>query len=190
MTSIKDIRDTEKIVPSTLDSEPSDASIYNIIEILEGKLDDRQIKAIKKIGHTIITTGLPLDEALLLARVGREEFEDWCRYLPEIKTYIKLKQTEYKFELLKVINGKIKDSGDTKLATWILEKNFSEDYDSSFKREMVKMNQNREDDVLDVVMAFVRRSNSKSVPVNPENGNAKEAVKTGDNVYSVEDILS
>lgn len=163
--------------------------ITQLIELLEEKLTDYQIKIIKAIGHTISSTGLPLEEACLLARISKFELEEWSKWVPEIKTYVRLKQVEYKFSLLKIINNQAKENADVKMATWLLEKNFAEEFDTSYKRELAKLNQTQEDDVLDVVMAFVRKNQSKTVPIDPANGEPL-VVHDVQEEKSLKDILS
>ena len=100
-------------------SDPNPTSLANLIQRLEEKLDSKQIAIVKELGHSIGTTGMNLDDSCLLARITREELDNLCFLVPEVKIYLKLKQTEYKQKLLAVISDQALQNGDVKMSMWL-----------------------------------------------------------------------
>ena len=180
---------SDKQLPKALVAVKPDEirSVGSLLSNIEAKLTPRQLKAIKEIGNAIGNVGLSLDDALLRSLVSREELDKLILYVPELKDYLRLQQVEYKYKLLNIISSQAVEKADVKMASWLLEKQFSEEYDSSVKKELQKHNRDTEGDMIEMAMTFVRRSNANATPVNHDAGNAKEheVVK----IYDIENIV-
>ena len=155
-------------LPAIIERIDSDSapSLANVFTTLESKLSPKQLNAVKEICHAIGEVGLSLDDASLRARISREELDTLTLHVPEIKTAIRLKQVEYKYKLLQVVTRQATESGDVKMAMWLLEKQFSEDFDSSVKSKLAQMGNNTGDDILEMAFSVVRKASSQTVPVN------------------------
>ena len=170
------------LLPRNIEKSPVSASLSNLLSVIEQKLTPKQLSAVQEIGLAIGKVGLTLDDACLRSRVTKEELDNWMLYCPEVKTYLRIKQVEYKYKLLDVVTKQATDNADVKIAMWLLEKNFAEEYDSSLKKDIAKMNRESSEDVVEMAFAFVRRSNSAAMPVKEISGKGedREAVKIHD----------
>lgn len=153
--------------------------------------DPRSLRAIQSIGLNVRETGMPVSESALLARLSEPELAALVEKCPLLTTYFELQRLKYKRALLKVINDNATINKDIKLAQYLLEKNFSEEFDSSLKREREKNKPKVEDsdDVMSKLVSFVRDSALAS-PVNE--GNTNVVVKkndTGDDVLELAHLV-
>jgi hypothetical protein len=71
---------------------------------------------------------------------------------------------------------------------WLLEKHYGNEYDSSLKKDLAKMNNNAQEDVVEMAFAFVRRASSTKMPVNEEAG--KEEKRDGVKIYDLQSDLA
>jgi len=158
----------------------------NLFLTLEKSLTPRQLKAIKSIGHSI-GVGLSLDDAILRSMLPKEELDNMILYVPVIKDYFRLQQVEYKYKLLNIVSSQAVEKADSKVASWLLEKQFSEEFDTSLKKEIAKHDRGSEEDAFDMAIAFIRRSNTTASPVNVQIGEAKqhEQVK----IYEIDGLV-
>jgi hypothetical protein len=181
--------DTQQLPRAILNApELETSSLSNLLTIIESKLSLTQLKSVQEIGLAIGTVGLSLDDACLRSRVTKEELDNWILYCPELKTYLNLKQVEYKYKLLDVVTKHATTNGDVKIAMWLLEKHYGNEYDSSLKKDIAKMNRENSDDVVEMAFAFVRRTSNADMPVNKNAGNEekREIVK----IHDMSEVLS
>lgn len=189
----KQVKDFSKKVdtpqlPKAIVNAPDSPSLSNLLTIIEKKLTPHQLKSVQEIGLAIGTVGLSLDDACLRSRVTKEELDNWIIYCPELRTYLNLKQVEYKYKLLDVVTRHATEHGDVKIAMWLLEKHYGDEYDSSLKKDLAKMNHNTGDDVVEMAFAFVRRQSSNSMPVNLLAGEKED--REGVKIYDLEKDLA
>lgn len=177
----------EKTLPGFINKAPVSSSLANLLTVIEKKLTNKQLSAIQEIGLAIGNVGLSLDDACLRSRVTKEELDNWIIYCPEIKTYLRIKQVEYKHKLLDVVTRQATENGDVKIAMWLLEKHYAEEYDSSMKKDIAKMNRENTDDVVEMAFAFVRRSNA-AMPISEKagEGEKRDAVK----IHDISEVIS
>lgn len=152
--------------------------LHDVIDILEKTLTPRRLEIVKKIGFSIQNTGITLVDACILARIEKDEIDEWTEYCPAIKTYFLLKRMEYKYKLLEIVNAQAKEQKDVKMAMWLLEQHFAEDYDSSVKKEMEKYRRSGEEDVMEMAIAFIRKTGSHATPVNTDQQKHADATPT------------
>lgn len=162
-------------------------SVANMLSTIEVKLTPRQLKAIKEIGTAIGNVGLSLDDACLRSLITKEELDNLILYVPEVKDFLRLQQVEYKHKLLNIISNQAVQNGDVKMAMWLLEKQFSEEYDSSIKKDIQRQGRGEDGDIMEMALTFVRRDNANSVPINDQagNGRAHEIVK----IYEIDEVI-
>lgn len=90
------------------------------------------IKLKGKVVLDCIANGLTIEDALTLAELSEEEFNNYRSTNPRFSQLVERKKVEYKQILMTPITTAIKD-GDSKLATWMLERKFNEEYSSKRK---------------------------------------------------------
>jgi hypothetical protein len=169
-------------------SEAETLSLSNLLVTIESKITPRELKMVQEIGLAIGTVGMNLSDACLKNRITKAELDTLIIYCPEIQTYLQLKQVEYKYKLLQVVTNHATQSGDVKIAMWLLEKHYGDEYDSSLKKDIAKMNRdNPGDDVVEMAFAFVRRQNSNSMPVNQSIGDAED--RSVAKIISIDEVI-
>lgn len=175
-------------LPKAIANAPDSSSLANLLTVIEKKLTPHQLKSVQEIGLAIGTVGLSLDDACLRSRVTKEELDNWMVYCPELRTYLNLKQVEYKYKLLDVVTRHATEQGDVKIAMWLLEKHYGNEYDSSLKKDLAKMNRNDGDDVVEMAFAFVRRQSTNTMPVHLHAGEKED--RDGVKIYDLEKDLA
>lgn len=181
--------DKKQLTPRIMSQSQNDTvPLSQLFSVLEKKLSPKQLSDIQEIGLAIGSVGLSLEDACLRSRVSKEELDNLIIYVPEIATYLRLKKVEYKYKLLSTVTKHATDNGDVKIAMWLLEKNYADEYDSSVKKDLARMDRQNQGDVVEMAFAFIRRQNSNSMPVNEASGKAEDrsAIKG----LSMDEILS
>lgn len=117
-----------------------DTSPKNLISIITEKLADRPLllSGIQKIALTIEKSGMSLEDCTLLARMTSQELADLSAEVPEIPLYFRLKRVQYKEKLLEVLHVQATTNKDVKIAMYLLEANFSDEYDPATKKAVAK----------------------------------------------------
>lgn len=153
-----------------MEGTPLTQLVSNIKETLKDK--PASLRAVQLIGLNIQKTGMPINESALLARLSESDLADLTAICPTITTYFELKRLQYKRELLRVVNDQATINKDIKIAQYLLEKNFADEYDSSIKRDKEKNKPKLEDsdDVMLKLVSFVRDS-ALSSPIDEANTN-------------------
>lgn len=142
-------------------------------------------KALKKIAYYTAQVGLPLDEACTLVDLDFEEFQEARKMEPLIDKIIRMKELQYKKDMLHVVVQKAR-SGDEKLAQWLLEKKYPEEYGQKKKQT------DDSGDILFEAIRFIRRNSDQNPLVQPAGG-IPVIVKKSENkllTERIDDILS
>lgn len=156
----------KSINPNTLET----GTVSKIHTALERKLSKAQLQAVKRLGHAIGKVGFSLSDALLHSDLSEPDYNEMCTQAPELRVYVKTKQLEYKYSLLDIVKKQAIESGDSRMAMWLLERQFAEEYDSAIKKDLNKMKVNDAPDVMELAIAFIRRSSSNTMPVQQSAG--------------------
>ena len=144
-----------------------DTKRRELVSVICDRLKDNPIllACVQLMAETIETTGLSETEAAMLARLSTIELEELYKEIPEIREFLKLKRLEHKKSLLKVLFDHATINKDIKISQYLLEKNFSEDFDSSIKKETLKHKKPEEaNDVLQQLFSLVQ-STAPNSPV-------------------------
>ena len=138
----------------------ADTPVNNLITTITKKLATRPVmfEAVKKIALTIESTGMSLEDCALLARMTAQELAALSDEIPEIPLYFRLKRVQYKEALLKVLHAQATEVKDVKIAMYLLETNFSEEYDPATKKEAAKRRTKDDGSDLQKLMKLVRTS--------------------------------
>lgn len=174
-------------LPPRVQNSSDSVPLSQLISVLEKKLTPKQLLEVKEIGLAIGSVGLSLEDACLRSRVNREDLDNLMIHIPEIATYLKLKKVEYKYKLLQTVTKQATENGDVKIAMWLLEKHYADEYDSSTRKDLAKMGRENQGDMVEMAFAYIRRQNSNTMPVNENAGNAEDrsAVKS----FTMDEIL-
>jgi hypothetical protein len=139
------------------------------------------LRAVQHIGLNIKKTGMPVPESALLARLSESDLAEVVQICPEVSVYFEIKRLQYKRELLRVVNDQATINKDIKMAQYLLEKNFSDEFDSSIKREKEKTKAPKVEDPMEKLMEHLR-SEAPASPVDesvhkkPDNTEEQDAV--------------
>ncbi len=136
------------------------------------KLSPTMVKVLKKIAYYTAKVGLPLNEACLLVNIDINQLQEEMKLEPLIEKIIKIKELEYKKDLLHTISQKAR-SGDDKLAQWLLSKKYPEEYGDT-----KKMPQGGDSDIIFEAIQFIRRNGDANPLVSEASGRALIVKKT------------
>lgn len=112
------------------------------------KLPQETILVLKKIVYYTAKIGLSLQEACVLSNIDYERFMQESKVEPLIGKIIKMKELEFKKDMIGILTKKARE-GDDKLAQWLLEKKFPDEYSD-------KKKSGNNDDVLFEALRFIR----------------------------------
>lgn len=162
-----------------------DLSSESLETLAREKLTPQSIKALKKIAYYTAKVGLTLPEACMLSDVDYEKFQEEMKLEPLIGKIIKMKELEFKKDMLHTISNKAR-GGDDKLAAWLLERRYPEEYGAK------KVNPNApSDDPFLLAMEFIRKNGDSNPLVSETSGRAIIIKKQGSSevVEKIGDIL-
>ena len=184
------VKTKEKIPPppppteTEIEADKLELSSLSLEAQAEEKLSSSTIKILKKIAYYTVKVGLPLNEACALVDIDYEKFCEQMKLEPIIGKVIRMKELEYKKDMLHVLTQKAR-SGDEKLAQWLLERKYPDEYGDK------KRPQGDGDDIIFEAIQFIRRHGDNSPLVTEEAGKAL-IVKRGTSkglVERADDIL-
>lgn len=169
-------------------------SLRLLTETIEAHTTDEQLRVIKEIGLTIYETGLPLHDAALIARIEMGELDMWIKDCPAIKTYFDIRTLEYKRDLLKIVNEEAREKGDVKQAAWLLETHFATEYNPVIKKELEKIRQADQTDVLAIAIARIRQAPASAISAtptiqHPDSTTQRPELPAGTPSYTVSEVL-
>jgi hypothetical protein len=98
-----------------------------MISFLNETLDPVTYHKFKVICHHISKSGLSEEESCILANYPKAKLYNLKQEYPLIADFLSKKQLEYKAALMRSIAAKA-TQGDDKLAMWLLERNFPEEF--------------------------------------------------------------
>lgn len=102
--------------------------MYNIyMEKSEDELKEKAKKIVKYIDD-----GLSENDAILFAGLSQIEYSDMIKRVPIIKDLVNKAIVGYKHKLIKTVS-ETAGQGDSKMAQWLLEKKFGEEYNQKVK---------------------------------------------------------
>lgn len=134
---------------------------------IEKNYDERFVKLIKRLAYYLSKVGLPFEEACQILDVEPLEFEAKIENDPLLVRLMKLKELEYKKDLLATISSRARQ-GDDKLAMWLLEKRFPEEFN---KRKGGEGPGSSTDDMT-TVLEFIQETSDKNPLVTITKGRA------------------
>ena len=109
----------------------------NLIELIEGKATEAQLRSIKEITK-IMHEGTMLKDALILCRLNQAIWDKWLEDIPEIDQLIVIQRLEYKQKLMRVLNNQAIEKHDFKLALQLLVSAFPQEFNPAIQKEQAK----------------------------------------------------
>lgn len=92
-------------------------------------LTEKDMSTLRVIAKAIGKDGMTVEEACQLSNVPHERFKRLCIEHPVVQRIISLKELEYKQSILRSLSSKAR-SGDDKIAQWLLERRYPEEFGS------------------------------------------------------------
>jgi len=128
--------------------------------------DPSIITALKKITYYVSQVGFSIEEACTLSNVEFEKFKLLMDTEPLVKRVIRIKELEYKKGLMHTVSVRA-SGGDDKLAQWLLERRFPEEFANSKKGQGPT-----EKDILFEAIEFIQKSGDRSPLIRETSGRA------------------
>ncbi len=125
-------------------------------------LSENQVKLLQMIAVSIGQDGMTVQEACQLVNINYEEFKEQALKFPVIQKVISLKELEYKRSLMKALSKRAR-AGDDKVASWILETRYPDEFGKKKSGDADKGA-----DLLGQAVAFIQ-----------ENGDSDSLITTG-----------
>lgn len=151
-----------------IESQELELTSQSLEEQARKKLTPSQLRNIKKIAYYIAKVGLPLEEACMLVDIDAQQFEEDMKLEPLLGKIIRIKTLEYKKDLMFTLSQRAR-SGDDKLAAWLLERRYPEEF-SDRKRKGPGDDSGK--DIIFEAIRFIRRNGSNDPMVIPSSGDA------------------
>lgn len=120
---------TEAITDQKLIDEAVAENVTDFETKLSNNYDESQIKQFRTIG-AFIMQGMDIEEACVLSRIDPRMFASMASVDPAIRTFIAFKQVSYKAKLMRVVSSRAIDGMNEKLAGWILERRYRDEWGS------------------------------------------------------------
>jgi hypothetical protein len=162
----------EKVAPAPpptetqIETDKLELSSASLEAQAQEKLSSDTIRILKKIAYYTAKVGLPLNEACTLVDVDYEKFMEQMKLEPLLEKIIKLKELEYKKDMLHVLTQKAR-GGDEKLAQWLLERKYPQEYG-----DKKKSSGEGTDDIMFEAIRFIRKHGDNQPLVSLEGGQA------------------
>lgn len=116
-------------------------------------LSSDDFKTMQKIAVSIGKDGMTVEEACVLANVDYENLKEKSEKYPIIQKIIRMKEFEYKRMLKKTLSQRAR-GGDDKVAQWLLESRYPEEFSAGKK----KGGGENGEDLLGMAIDFIQNS--------------------------------
>jgi GTP-sensing pleiotropic transcriptional regulator CodY len=146
---------------------------------MEKSEDDLKEKSKKIIKY--IDDGLTENDAVLFAGLSQLEYSDMIKKIPAIKDLVNKAIVGYKHKLIKTVS-ETAGQGDSKLAQWLLEKKFGEEYNQKVKDGV---GNNTAMDMLFAAVKHVQQDGSSTTLI----GIKQKTIPTYDTQLTIKDTL-
>ena len=159
----------------------------------EDRFTPAQLRAIKYVSYYISQVGLTLEESCLLSNVDYDEFTNFVNIEPLAKKIIQIKEIEYKKGLMHTVSIRATTGGDDKLAQWLLERRFPEEFATGKNKPA-----GADSDMLFQAIEFIQKSGDRDPLIKEVSGRAvairvssteKKARTFSEKIKSIKEIL-
>lgn len=156
-------------------------------EQLESQVEEPLLKNTKRLAYYIGRVGLSLDEACVLTDMDPEWFLNQMKLNPVIEKVIKIKELEYKKDLLSTLSRKAR-GGDDKMSMWLLERRYPGEFGTRKRAD----GSSSDGDLIFEAIEFIQKNGDNTPLVGETSGRAISVRKGGNKnlVQKVQDILS
>lgn len=155
-------------------------------QLLEAKItaefDESFVRVLRRVAYYLSSVGLTLREACQLVQMPMDEMEAKMRNYPMIAELIAFKELEYKADLLATISLKAR-SGNDKLATWLLESRYPEEFNK--RKGAGDGGGDGGDDLIAMGVEYVQRHGDSAPLVSQTAGRAFVIQKGSDNTKAI-----
>lgn len=141
-----------------------------------------QIKIIKKLVYYTSQIGLTIEEACTLTNFPFEDLKNIMQKEPLVAKIISMKELEFKKDMLHTVAVRARN-GDDKLALWLLERRYPE----QFAQQKNRPSEDKDKNFLFQAIEFIQRSGDSAPLVS--NGSSQSIVVKQGVITKVDDIL-
>ena len=145
--------DDEKLIDETVASTIESLDLVSI-------LSDTDYKKVQVVG-AFLMSGMELDECCILAHMNPQRFAFMMEEFPDVKTYVVFKKVAYKASLMRVLSHQAIHSMNEKIAGWILERKYREEYST---KDNDRPDEGRKLNALEAGIEYIRE-NGDSTPI-------------------------
>lgn len=140
-----------------------------------------------RFSYYLSTVGLDFNEACLMVRFDPKDMTEKIKEYPIIQELIDVKELEYKVNLIKVVSQKAK-KGDDKLAQWILERRFPQEFNP---KKGTGTPEKQSADLMAMAVEFIQKSSDSNPLIKETSGRAFMIKKNSqeDIISAVNDVL-
>jgi len=170
---------TTDIVPPTTPLDETEMEFSSVEAELERTFKDPKfVKMMQRLAYEVAVVGMSEQEACMVVNYDYEKLIALKAQHSVVRRLFEMKSLEYKRGLMKTLSNKAR-SGDDKLAQWLLEAKFPEEFN---RRKGVGGGEDGKNaDLLGAAVEFVRKSTSASGLVQEESGRAFLVKKNPEN---------
>lgn len=156
--------------------------------LIEEKFNKDFVDNLKRLCYYISRVGLTFEEACRIVRIDVDDMRSKIKAYPMIQELIDIKELQYKTELIRTISEKAITHRDDKLAMWLLEHRFPEEFNKK-KGSGGLASGAAEADLLGMAIEFVQRSSTGNGIVKETAGRAFITKKTAAGLTDVKSLL-
>lgn len=166
---------TQEKKPKELTETDVQLYVESIIVQVEELVPPQILGKVKQISEYIGSKGMTVRDACLLTDFDEEKFKMLVTEYPIISKLIQLKELEYKRDLLSTLSRKAR-SGDDKLAQWLLERRFPDEYGKIDGRK--KGDDGSDQNIFEKAIVFIQQHGDSKPLVSPGNRQLRGEKKT------------
>lgn len=124
---ISRVQELDAITDDMLMDRTLRGAVEGFTHTLREKVGVEMYKKLRIVGAFLVQ-GMSLDESAILALMHPDTLKELLEKHPEVRAFVTFKLTSYKAKLLRTITNSATTSGGDKVAGWLLERKFGEEY--------------------------------------------------------------
>jgi hypothetical protein len=157
---ISRINEIDSITDDMLMDTTLRGAVEGFTHTLKDKVGGEMYKKLRIVGAFLVQ-GMSLDESAILALMHPDTLKKLLEEHPEVRAFVTFKLTSYKAKLLRTITNSAVMSGGDKVAGWLLERKFGEEFGA---KKVADQGEDSRKHLLDEGLRHVREAGD-SVPL-------------------------
>jgi len=128
---------------------------------IERLVNEPTLKKLKAVFLSIKKNGLTYREACMIQRCDPDIYQDLAQEVPAIAKLVEISMLEFKEKLLNVLSNKAILENDDKLAQYLLEKRFEQEFDNSMKKLAARKDTGH--DPVTTALIFIQQADKQAI---------------------------